>query len=107
MAMTDLKRTEADKKVIEDRYSVGCGAEAEDYPYNLHFSLDGMELDKLGLQKMTVGEEHTVTATVRVTGYRESDSENESHRSAELVIKGIDFGDDRKSDTEAFYGESK
>ena len=56
------------------------------YPYNLRLHVENDEMDKLGLEDMTVGSEVTITAKAKITSCSVNDGEGGKHRSCSLQI---------------------
>ena len=103
--LIDLKRTSADKK--ENESMLSSEVEAEDYAWGLQLDLQSDELEKLGVDKLSVGDEFEITAMVRVKSFSENDSdEGGKNKSAGLLIKAIAMPDKSKSTAEKLYGDS-
>jgi hypothetical protein len=102
--LVSLKRTDAEKK--EERAEMEAPYSGEDYSYGLRLSLCDEEMEKLGMDKPTMGGEMLMLCKVKVVGYSEGASERHKHRSVELQVTEAAVRPDanRVSDAEALYG---
>ena len=95
--MTDMKRTAADKKAEEEKYS-GHKLGGEDYPYGLSIRLDHHSLKKLGLHEgglPKVGSKLMLHAHAHVKSAGESSEEGgkmRRHLELELRHMNIEHG---------------
>lgn len=102
--MTSLKRT-------REQYSNASVDDFEPYfPHSLY--LNEEDIEKLGLDGAKVGDERTLTATVRVTAQSTSMNEGGVDRHASLTLELTEGAvserklseDERKSAAEVLYG---
>jgi len=72
MSIVDLKRSQVEK---EGKTLLGGPADAEkdDYFFGLTVTLEGPELDKIGLREPKVGSQIPFDAVMKVTGHRKAD----------------------------------
>lgn len=90
MAMTDMKRTKADKKAREKRYdNMSVGGGGDDYHHGLNVSLGHEELSKLGINKMpTVGDKLHLHAHAHVKSVSEDHRDGgKKERRVELELR--------------------
>jgi len=87
MKIVDMKRTAAEQKAAQERYSIPSDA-GPDYPYGLCLNLGKDELAKLGIDTLPeVGDEFHVYAVACVTRVSQSASqEGEDSKGVELQI---------------------
>ncbi len=104
--MKDMKRTKADKKAEEERYT-GHKVGQDDYPYGLSVSLDHHSLKKLGIENMPkVGSKVKLHSHAHVKSTREENRDGKMHRSMELELRhmhiepGEGTGAEKDGDTE-------
>jgi hypothetical protein len=106
MRLVDMKLTAEDKR--REEKEMQAGGEPDDYPWELRFTLDGDELDKLGMSGLPkVGEIMDLQAKVKVVGVYASDNATMgSNRSINLQITalGLEPETTGKSAAQTLYG---
>ena len=76
--------------------------ELKEPSFPLSLFVDTPELEKLGLQKVEIGEEHDLIARVKVTGVSVDEREgSEKHRSVTLTLLAGEVGSDHGPDPAA------
>jgi hypothetical protein len=102
-----MKLTAEDKRREEKEMQAGCIGEG-DYPWELRFTLDADELDKLGMSGLPkVGEVMDMQAKVKVVGVYAADSAmSGSNRNISLQITalGLEPETTGKSAAQTLYG---
>lgn len=107
--MKDMKRTKADKKAEDERYS-GHKIGQDDYPYGLSVSLDHHSLKKLGIEKMPkVGSKVKLHSHAHVKSTREENRDGKMHRSMELELRHmhIEPGEGTGAETDGDSGKKE
>lgn len=100
--LVDLKRTPSEKK---DDSMLASDMSSEDYAWGLQIELGNDELEKLGIDKLNVGDEFEITALVRVKSFSENSQDGGGNRlNAGLLIKAIAMPDkETKSAADKLY----
>jgi hypothetical protein len=107
LQVVDLKRTAADKKAEEKKYSEApIGGGGDDYPYGLRICLDAATLKKLSLKPLKVGGRVSLSGFADVVACSMSDSQYGESCSMDLQITDLELSpQDAKSAASAFYGD--
>lgn len=109
MKLVNMERTEAEKKAAEERWEVES-ERGPDYPYGLCINLGADEMEKLGIKDLPeIGEQMSLTATVKVTSVSSYDSEGGgSSKSVSLQITEMGLDDGKStSAAEKLYGKKE
>ena len=104
--LIDLKRTELDKKSRQALLNNDFGE--EEYAYGLIVDLGAEELDKLGIDKLEVGDEFEATVQFRVKSFSENSTDSGGRdTNASLLIKAIAMPKEEKEDAaNVLFGET-
>lgn len=99
MALAEMKRTKADKKVEKERYDSPSSLGGSDYHHGLSVHLDHESLAKLGITKLpTVGSKMTLHAHAHVKSAEESHSEGgKPRRSVSLELRKMELAAEQKA----------
>mgnify|MGYP001596297992 CR=1 FL=1 len=104
MDMKSMKMSPAESK----EYSEPMPGGAPVYPYGLCLNLDDDAIDKLGMVGMPEpGQTMMIQARVTVTGCRQEQRQDETHRSMDLQITDMAIGPDtaKPSAEDRLYSE--
>lgn len=118
MALTDLKRAKPPKEKASDKgQPATIGPSYEERPYCLRFTLEGPELEKLGLSPSNFAGMEPMTATVKldpitirdITNKTTDKWEEKRNQSVEFQILAIEFGSMKAKEKSKFssYDEQK
>lgn len=94
MALTSMKRTEAEQRGDTLLTGEKVDSSKEDYHYGLRINLDEPELQKLNLNDPKVGGKLMIQAIGRLVSY----SNDEHGRSATILLTDIGFNDENKTE---------
>lgn len=99
MALTDMKRTKADRKAQKEKYDTVSPGGGDDYPYGLSMHLGHEELTKLGLDKLPrVGDKLHLRAHAHVTSVSENHRDGgKSERRIELQLRKMEVAAEKKA----------
>ena len=89
MALVSMKLSPTEAKA--ESGSISPDYDAPEYPYGLSIYLDADAMSKLGIDKMEVGTEVTLSAKALVTGYSERASQSGSYKSTDIQITDMEM----------------
>jgi hypothetical protein len=82
-----MKRSDADKKKVEESYATPFHPGGDDYPYGLHITLDNDSLSKLGIDGIPKpGDKFKIAGEAHVLSSEQRDTDQKSDRRVELVL---------------------